>query len=63
MQARLGGIESTCQLGCLTIMQGPKWQKGHGGSVGVPPSQGQGGGGGGGGALKPLGAINHDQMI
>ena len=37
---RLGGEEPTSPLGCLTIMQVPKWQKGHGESVEVPPSQG-----------------------
>ena len=34
--------------------------KGHGGSVGVPPRTG---GMGGSLSLKPLGAINHDQIF
>ena len=50
-------MEPTSQLGLLTIMQGPKWQNGQGGSLWVPPRQG---GRGGSRSLKPLGARNQE---
>ena len=47
-------MEPTSQLGLLTIMQGPKWHNGQGGSLWVPPRQG------GSRSLKPLGARNQE---